>query len=1199
VNAQGVIERVSDWAELSLEPGGRCLIEASAGTGKTWTISVLYLRLLLEQGLDPTRIVVTTFTEAAASELRERLRGRVSWALNLAERAISPPAASAGAIDGDTASAADPAAAWLHGRWQRGAATPHEDRRRLRLALADLDLAPIGTLHGLCRRILRDYPFECGTAFGVGELVASDALDDELIDDIWRELAQSDGALTAGEQVWFDEGRAELGKTLKQVSGAGIGVREIDPAALTKLMAPEHARMLREWLAGLRFAPRKSALKKAIAELAEFIEAGDPMAALRQTALENLTEPPDAQMADAAQTADLLASDAYAFCRLAAAILVNRDAPEKSAALKALRQRLIEARSQRLIERGQISFDALIERVHDALRGEHGARLAERLHAAWPVTLVDEFQDTDPLQYGILDAIHSDPSGAPRGRLVMIADPKQAIYRFRGGDIQAYLRAMASAEARLHLSVNYRSSSALVEALNAFYQCAGGALSQYDSAIAYEPVSAGPQADARPYTVAGVPCRRPLVLHYYRDPPPSQSERRHAALEACASRIVELLNDPSQRIAGEPVRPGDLAVLLPTHNDIAALRKALAARAVPCVSAGRTSVFATDTARQLHVLLHGIHHAEDEGVVRAALATRLYGLAFSALRALDEDPDDWQTHIRRLHDWRHRWRSDGVLAAVLAIAGHAAGNALTGPDPSAGERVLTDLRHIGELLQAQSAQLAGPEELLTWLDRQRAGDDDEGSDAAEEKQLRIESDASRVVLMTVHASKGLEFPVVFLPLMWAQTARAQAFPIVHEGDRRVLDLGSPQFAQARKQAEKDDQDERFRVLYVALTRARHACHVFCLPPDRRKDGNTEKPATDPDRSALDAMLARLFAAQGRDTLAGLPGIDWREGPWDGAPNRYRAPTDDIAPALSAREPPAAAAPEFRFSFSALTRQSSAAGSEESAAADEIGRDPGPETSAGDAPPHPELQSLEAVRGTRFGNALHGIFEHRRIGVAVAEQLDLVRQSLIDFDVREPRLPIDVLAARLARRIDAALAAELLPGLCLGQLPAQALRAEMDFHFPLADVSMDALRAACEAHGEPDLIPAGSERRLRGLMTGKIDLTLQHDGRFHVLDYKGNWLGASLADYCGPALEQAMDAHHYRFQALLYAVAVDRYLRQRLPDYQRSRHLGECLYVFVRAVGLAPGCGVWARRFDDALIDAVDAALAGRAAGAPA
>lgn len=1188
---------VDRWAELPLAPGGRCLIEASAGTGKTWTISVLYLRLLLEQDLGPTRIVVTTFTEAAAEELRERLRGRLLWALDRAGRAV---AGERFEIAGDT----PPDAAWLFARWADGGDAPRADLRRLRLALADLDLAPVGTLHGLCRRILGEYPFECGATFGLGEMIASDALDDELIDDLWRELAQSPGELEPGAAAWFEGGRAGLGWALKRVTRAGIGVRAIDPAVIADIMDPAHVQPLREWLGGLRFAPRRSALKNAIAGLADFIEAGDPMAALPTRIPDNLDKPPDEQLADAEQAAAVLASDEFVFCRYAVAVLKHAAAPAKSAALIAFRARLLERRARALLERGQLSFDALIERVHAALHGEHGARLAERLHTAWPATLVDEFQDTDPLQYAILDAIHRDESGAPRGLLVMIGDPKQAIYGFRGGDIQAYLRAMASAGARLHLTVNFRSATAYVEALNGLYRHAGPALSQRSQAIEYEPVRAGGHADQAPYTRDGDPLAAPLTLHLHPDPPVKADERRALALRACANAIAELLNDPSRRIDGRPVGPGDIAVLLPKNDDISALRRELAARGVPCVGAGRSSVFRTAIARELQVLLFGIHHADNEGRVRAALATRLYGLDFATLRALDEDADGWRRHVVRLHGWRARWQSEGVLAAVQAIVGHVAGGLLaeataTGATAAEGERALTDLRHLGELLQTRSVLLSGPEELLAWMDRQRRGEDEANGEAAEEMQLRIESDAERVHLMTLHASKGLEFPIVFLPLMWAHAGIPSSLPVVHDDDGigRVLDLGSPRHAEARQTAAGNDQDERFRVLYVALTRARHACHVLCLPPDRPRDGGTQNPPADPGRSALDAMLARGFERGGRDALAALPGIDWREGPWPAGFTRYRAPADDHAPVLRAREEPPPAPFEFRYSFSALTRQQPSPANEETAAADEAGRDDAPDPAAvPETPrqPHPHLQALEAVKGTRFGNALHAIFEHREIGRPVADQPELVRQALAEFDVREPRLPPDRLAARLAQRIDAALAAELLPGLSLDRLPARALRAEMGFHFPLDGVSMPALRAACAAHGEPDLVPPGRDHTLRGLMTGKIDLTLEHDGRFHVLDYKGNWLGPALADYQGEALARAMDAHHYRFQALLYTLAIDRFLRQRLPDYDRARHLGESLYLFVRAAGLAPGAGVWAHRFDDTLIEAADAVLAGEA-----
>lgn len=1193
--------RVADWATLPLEAGGRSLIEASAGTGKTWTISVLYLRLLLEHGLGPTQVVVTTFTDPAAQELRERLRGRLLWAQTAATRALA----------GDPVCAAPdtmpPDAAWLHARWTDGGETARSDLRQLRMALADLDLAPITTLHGLCRRILGDYPFECGSTFGLGELVSSDTLDGELIDDLWRRLAQSPReALDVGELAWYDAGRARLSRALGIITRAGVGVRVVQGADAVEVWDVAQAERIRAWCTSLKFAPRMTRFKNAVNALAECIEAGPGRIELKDSTINNLLGALEGQLVDAQAQAAVEASDELAFCRRAVELICDPGLPARTQALQRFRSELLARRHRALIERGQLSFDALIERVHTALQGEHGRQLADRLFEAWPVTLVDEFQDTDQLQYGILDAVYRDAArsgegrdaGRARGRLVMIGDPKQAIYGFRGGDIDAYLRAKDSADTELHLDTNHRSSSRFIGALNALYAHAGEAMSrQPDAPIAYEAVKPSPMADRGFLSVAGAICERPLVVHHDPDPPANKDQRRVNALRACANEIARVLNDDSLAIDGRRVSPGDLAVLVPQNRDITELRQLLARRGVPCVGAGKSSVFATDVARELQLLLAGIHHAGHEGMVRAALATRLYGLDFDALGALDGNLDAWQRHATQLHAWQELWQREGVLAVVQAILAHAAGGLLTRETEAEGERSLTDLRHLGELLQAQDAVLTGAEELLSWMGRQRRGDGDSGGDAADEMQLRIESDARRVRLMTLHASKGLEFPIVFLPLMWAHEGREEKLPVVHDDDGigRVLDLGGPRHAQACERAAWADQDERFRVLYVALTRARHACHVFSLPPNRARGGNTGKSAHDPARSALDAMLASAIGEGSIQALAELPGVALEEATWPGEFHAFSVPDEATTTRLVARRMPTLPPTEQRYSFSALTRHHPASTTEDSAASDEAGRE-GPAlpdvTPSPVAQPHPELQRLEAVKGTRIGNAIHMIFEDREIGRPVADQPELVRQALKQHDVDEPRLPPERLAPLLAQRIDAALAAELLPGLRLGDLPAPSLRAEMGFHFPLDAVSLDALRRTAQVHGEPALVPAGPAHTLRGLMTGKIDLTLEHGGRFHVLDYKGNWLGATVADYQGDALTHAMDHHHYRFQALIYTVAVHRYLRQRVPGYDPARHLGEGIYLFVRAAGLAPGAGVWAHRFSDALVEAVDAALAG-------
>jgi len=1165
------------WEELPLTPGGRSLIEASAGTGKTWTISVLYLRLLLEQRLSPRQVVVTTFTDAAAQELRERIRARLLWAQRFADGTSS---------FGDEP---QPDEAWLQARWSHAPDAARADLHRLRLALAELDLAPIGTLHGLCRRILADFPFECGAPFELGELVDATALREELFDDLWRRLVQSPGELSEEDSAAWSRGRRALARYLDKALVPDVAIAA-PQAGLAVLTTSANARRIRDWLASVQFKRADSKLLTRMTRLADVLdgERVDDKAArdLSRDLLAALADPLEKHL-----KADALARGDHAsileFTRDAAQRLPLVAIAPFQRALVRYQGELREQAAHRLAASGQLTFDELIARVHDALHVESNV-LAARLLEAWPVALVDEFQDTDALQYGILDAIYADAEDVPRGRLVMIGDPKQAIYRFRGGDIDAYLEARRSATDVMTLDVNFRSSRAFVEALNEWFAHAGDVLST-DPAheIRVAPVHARGRDDV--YTIDGQACGCALQVHYLGEAPESQPERKDAALEACADHIVDLLSG-AHRIGARALQPGDIAVLLHSHADIAALRAKLQARHVPCVSSSRDDVFKSDWARELQVVLHAALHPRDDGAARAALATRLGGRGWDELRALAADPDAWQRETALLRELDALWRRRGVLAAVRCVIEHASARLFARVDR---ERALTDLRHLGELLQAQSDALPGRDLLLAWLADQRDGDGD-GLDAADEKQLRIESDAARVTLMTLHASKGLEFNVVMLPLMWANVGRPGEIALLHDAadGRRVIAFDE---ASQRRHAQKG-QDERFRLLYVALTRARHACHVYALPPDRPKQKNSRESEKDPVRAPLDAMLERLLHDGVQQAMSH---VSWSTTPWPCSRQRWLAAEVGGEPPRRARDEPVDAPFEFRYSFSALS-QGAHAGAREDAAATDEGAADGDDASASFAaePANPALMWLAPVAGPEFGNAVHAVFERRRIGVPMAQQHALVRHALRDENVRLRERSLDELVPHLAARVQAVLDTPLLPSsgrsLTLGAVPAHAQRAEMEFDFVLDAVSLRELRRVC------DFVPGASTQELRGLMNGKIDLVFEHAGRFHVLDYKTNRLGdgAHLSAYAPASLDAAMDPSHYRFQALLYTVAVDRYLRQRVPGYRRGEHLGEAIYLFVRAVGIAldvaPEAGIWTHRFDEALLDAVDRVLAGRA-----
>lgn len=1169
--------RVASWCALDLGEGGRSLIEASAGTGKTWTIAVLYLRLLLEGAtpFTPRQIVVATFTDAAAQELRDRLRARLLWAETLAE---SAPREADGA-DGDDEQ-------WLRARWA-AAADAERDRLRLRLAQVELDLAPIGTLHSLCRRILADFPVESGSTFAIGDTIADDAVLDALVDDLWRDLMQREADLDAGDLIWVGAGRAELRRALRAVLAPGVSVRAatVEPtttAARWNALA-QTARAIADDVSA--FQRSNAALRSALQRFAEAGQAGTaetfdaepllkhaaaPEGQLRPAALQSAALRDDlAQIVDALQRRGRI-TDA---CR--------------ATALERYRRQLLARRHEQLLRDAQTTFNLLVENAALALR-ERGSPLAARLRAQWPVALVDEFQDTDALQYQVLDAIYRDGDGAHRGRLVMIGDPKQAIYRFRGGDIHTYLQAAASADEVLTLATNRRSSRAYVAALNDWYAASGAVLgTDSEHPIHYEPVQAAGRADDYA-DASGQLARRPLVIHDCNEDPLNAEPRRERALQACARQIAALLHSDA-RIGGAPVQPGDIAVLLPKNQQIERLRERLLSLGVPCVGAGKRSVFETELARELQLVLYAIERTGDNAALRAALATRFFGLSLADLVALRDDPEAWQRWRAQFDALHRNWQKHGVLGAVLALS-----TALVARLPQAAERerALTDLRHLGELLQAQDERLGGAEQLLAWFAQQREAPD--GGDAADEQQLRLESDARRVRLMTLHASKGLEFPIVFLPLMWDQTGRRTGLPVVHDAQTglRVAELAE-RGAAALARVRREDQEERFRVLYVALTRAQYACHVYALPPLRPRDGKKgSTPASDPERSALDATLARL-ADRGVALEAAAPHVARLPDDWNWPDQRYDAPPRDTLPLAIRRKPPDPVL-EHTYSFTALVAGRGRGEREEAAADDER---PAPDdalVAAPDSLADPRIAALAAWRGAEFGNAVHAVFECRDPALALTAQTALIATSLRDNAVRPAdghKAAIPAIAALVERTLDV----PLFDGVPLRAIAPQRQRAEMAFQFVLDGVSLRTLREACVRHGAGALLPAEwTTAALSGLMSGKIDLIVEQQDRFHVLDYKTNDLGEALANYAPAPLEQAMNAHHYGFQALLYTVALERYLRQRLPRYVRETHLGDAIYLFVRACGLAPDAGVWRRRFDAALLDAVDAALGTRA-----
>lgn len=675
-----------------------------------------------------------------------------------------------------------------------------------------------------------------------------------------------------------------------------------------------------------------------------------------------------------------------------------------------------------------------------------------------------------------------------------------------------------------------------------------------------------------------------------------KAARDKAALTSCADDIAALLNDRSAAVS-----PGDIAVLIDANKRIEVLRELLIARNVPVVGAGRASVMDGDWAQDVQLLLCAMLDPSDEYALRGALATRLLGCTASDLTRLADDVDAWERHLKWFADQQQRWRRMGPLAVIESVIEAQAPRLLAAAD---GERALTDLRHLGELLQEASAECYGPEELYAWYVGERALSGG-GDDATRERQLRIESDTARVQLLTIHASKGLQFPVVFVPMGWRERRYASNGRARYHDERQRLrlDLGTAQLEEREKLANRADLQERLRNLYVALTRAKRRCVVYGF--DNVAPESAIKKLT---LGALDVLLGAALSHPDDHDGTPLERLTHAvptlavTGPCTGskqcvkqeAPNAIRA----------AREPAPSARPYLGlYSFTALTRLLPTATVEATRnAEDETDAEATeyPET-IDLTPAHPELAKLSKLKGPRFGDAVHGLLEDELIAsgpetpkrARFATQAARIRQALDRQSVRLAADGAEQELVALADLLDRTLDTELATDLRLGLLPTTARRPEFEFTFELDQARWWQLHALLNLHGFGDWWPRMQQAQtLRGMMKGFMDLVFEWDGRFHVLDYKTNWLGERLSDYGAASLDAAMQEHHYGLQALIYTVALHRYLANRIAHYDPQRHLGDSWYLFVRAVGLAPDAGVWRERFPQALVDGLDALFNG-------
>jgi exodeoxyribonuclease V beta subunit len=1187
---------------LTFPLSGTRLIEASAGTGKTYTIAALYVRLILGHGnnndlpvrdLLPADILVVTFTEAATKELRERIRARLTESASYFRGQLSECddflESLRSSYDAD--------------QWSTCA-------RQLELAANWMDESAVYTIHGWCNRMLQQHAFDSGSLFRQSVNTNDTELLNQVVRDYWRtffyplseiacqaalKLAASPEALTKllkpllseTEALGLDCVIADIATVFKSWETWEKKRRELEKQArylwaTDKIEIEKHLKNASDnrWLNGTKYAP--ATFNKKLAELTAWAQRGvsQDINALEKFGQKKLLS--GLVKAHQDKTGQLQHKAFQAIDTLVGHVEQETEVTETLTlhAIHWIRQRY-DTEKQRA---AHMTFDDMLTRLDKALQGENGERLASVIRQQYPIALIDEFQDTDPVQYRIFAALY--PANTDNGLgCFMIGDPKQAIYSFRGADIYTYLKAhQVTAGRHYTLDTNFRSTTALVGAVNQLFlqadQQSEGAFqfkSGQSNPLPFIPVTAKGRDDE--WVVNGQLAAALTLWHWDSPDAIGMPDYRERMAELTASEIVRLLNCANQGKTGfqaksgsiQPLQPSDIAILVRSGTEAKAIRNALGRRRLRSVYLSeRDSIYATNEASDLLVWLKALAEPRNERKVRAALSTAILGWSYQALHQLTIDEPSWEQQLERFLGYQQRWLQDGILPTLRQLMNDydLPARLLTEND---GERCLTNLLHLAELLQQASAQLEGEQALIRHLAEEIAATDQ----SVEENVLRLESDANLIKIITIHKSKGLEYPLVFLPFICSfreVSSRYSHYYSYHDdGQNLCIDLSKDD--NIKNISDRERLQEDLRLLYVAITRAKYACWLGFAPI---KSGSGK--ACQLEKTAIGYLLgwepktlANLLATKLTQLKGDCEAIVMANLP---EPNDaiYRPSQQYEDLDLPLQSIATITDSWWIASYSTLQTEHKNNGQPLDRNLSDV-----PETAQEDK----QSDEADVYIGslTKTLSDIHSLPRGAGPGVLIHELLEQCAQRGFNTILAAPGLCRQLIDKVFSHKIwddkrdiitetlTQWLTMPLLEGsdFSLVDLDVDHYQAELEFLIGADNVSIQALDYLVTRHTfpgkpRPRLLPA----QVNGLLKGFIDLVFVHNQQYYIADYKFNGLGNNDAAYTQEVMEVTMLTKRYDLQYALYLLALHRLLKARMGDsYHYDTHIGGGLYLFLR------------------------------------
>jgi len=1176
---------------VSLDLMGPRLIEASAGTGKTYTISSLFLRLIVDHGIKVKKILVVTFTEAATKELRHRIRLRIGQA--------AKDLASGNSDDK------------IIQKWM---GDPDEARKKLLQALKDYDETSIFTIHAFCQKMLQETALESNVFFDTELVTDSRTLIDEIITDFWAsKLYKKKSRIFArylAQKKWL---RSSFFKTVSQVVSQPD--LEILPESAEKVEFEDEYQRAYEEVRTLWFASRyeidgilnhdpglnrsvysKKTMKKCFDKADVFFKLDTPVEPVLPDHLVKMTQavinknikknhnPPKHPFFEAMDS--FHAKEA----------LLEKALLRFKWELTGFARDKINTRKQ---DENIQFFDDLLIRMVNALRGGSGEKLKRAVRRGFDGALIDEFQDTDRIQYEIFRTIFID-KGVP---FILIGDPKQSIYSFRGADIFSYLEAVEVGKDNLYtLPTNWRSDPSLVKGINRFFN-------QRDDPFVFEKIKFKDvecRDGAEDSLLQNGNAITPVHL-WFMNSRIDKNDIHH--ITAC--QIAKMLSNHMTLKIGDVVRPlapTDIAVLVRTNRQALDMKDALKEYKIPCVLWSDASVYQSKAADDLYLLMSAAAAPSKKVKLKTALSTSILGFNSDQLAGLEDDDQSWESLAYKFREWRDLWIERGFVQMVRSILSFRPDRTQVAAPArllklSDGERYMTDLLHLIELLHNEAVEKhLSMDGLMKRFLLNRASSDK----APDSAQLRLESDEQAVKLVTIHKSKGLEYPVTICPYLWKVSAgnrTKNAHVLFHDPDDKLkpkVELDPQKFEALSEQVELEKMAEEMRILYVAMTRARHmsiammgawkgfenSSLAYLLFPNNGRGGleQAQSYIKSLDNDGVLEQLRRLADSSGNT-------IEVVELSGDETAPDFQKPLDSRT--LKVKESRRKLISICRTSsFSSLAKEISPLNPDEEEGRDHDGplmqqeggmleskihlagtvRHPQMMKGAGTDDGGEGIILNEFKKGAAAGDFFHKLFEDLDFQSGDFQIDKLVGENLNDYGYDVSKWERQVSTA-----VKEILHSQIDPNIRLDMISNKNRITEMEFIFPVEDrtgrenLTGTALARVFKEEGFTgpenyiDRLARLSFSPLKGFLKGFIDLVFVHKGRWYLLDYKSNHLGACLNDYKEDSMTKAMGEHHYYLQYHLYTTALHKYLKTRITNYCYEKHFGKVYYLFLRGV----------------------------------